>query len=395
MADKEDAPTVGQIEDGSIADDLRASFAQAEKEAAPEAAEQAPEQAAPEQAAQPEGEQDGRARDEKGRFLPKEATPAADEPAKVEGESAPDAALAAEQPPAEEEEPLDPPVEWTLEQQEAFRTLPVNQQKFILDQVGGVGEKLTEAEKASGRFKALDEVLAPYRDAWARDGLQDHLVIRQLLALTDQAKADPVGFIKTVAAQRGIDLRQLVPQEPAQPDPNDPYANDPVVQRVNSEIAAMRQQNAALQQELQRLNGTFQTREQQERQAQQQQLDKQIATFASEMDDKGKSKHPYFPIVRNTMAIFLEKGQAADLDSAYDMACHANPDVRAKIAAAAKAADQREQARKAREKAAAATKAGSSVSGAPGGRSEPQPTGDLRDDLRAAFAQHSGAPVIQ
>lgn len=391
MADNNDAPTVGDIESGSIADDLRASFAQAEKEAAPEAAPEAVTTEAAPEGDKSEGEQDGRARDEKGRFIAKDG--AAEQPEKVEG-AAPEAAQESV-PAAEEEEPLDPPVEWTLEQQEAFRTLPVNQQKFILDQVGGVAEKLTEAEKASGRFKALDEVLAPKREEWARDGLEEHVVLRQLFALTDYAKTKPAEFIQWFAQSKGINLGQFAPQPAAQPDPNDPYANDPVVQRVNQQLAAIQQRNAALEQQLQQLTGSLQTREQQERQAQQQQLDKQIATFASQMDDKGKSKHPYFPIVRNTMAIFLEKGQAADLDSAYDMACHANPDVRAKIAAAAKAEDQREQARKAREKAAAATKAGSSVSGAPGGRSEPQPTGDLRDDLRAAFAQHSGTPVIQ
>ena len=388
MPEKDDTITVGDIEN-SVADDLRESFAAVAKETAPEAA---PEAVAPEAAPEgdkPEGEQDGRARDDKGRFVAKDGVQPPEQPI---GEKPAEAAESAEQP---EEEPLEPPVEWPLDKQQAFRQLPVAQQKFVMEQVGGVSEKLTEAEKATGRFKALDEVLAPRRAEWAREGLEEHMVLRQLLALTDQAKADPIGFIKTVAAHRGIDLRQLVPQPEAQPDPNDPYANDPVMQRVNQELAGVRQQLTAAQQEVQRLNGTFQTRQQQEEQARVKQIDTEITSFSSAKDEKGNLKNPYFPIVRSHMSALIDKGLASDLNDAYDQACHANPEVRAKIAAAKDHAVERERARLAKDKAAAARNAGSSVSGTPvTTRSEPQSTGDATEDLRAAFAAARGASAI-
>jgi hypothetical protein len=167
------------------------------------------------------------------------------------------------------------------------------------------------------------------------------------------------------------------------------------MQRMNEARAQDRQVIQQLQQQIQQLSGTFQSRAQQEEQAQKARIDGEITTFAGEMDEKGKPKHPYFQQVRPLMSVFLERGNAPDMQTAYDMACRANPDVHAKIVAAKEYADERDRARKAQEKARAATKAGSSVSGAPGGRSEPQPTGDLRDELRAAFVQHSGTPVIQ
>lgn len=393
--EKDDAPTLGDIESGSIADDLRASFAEAEKEAAAEPSGDARSEGEgggePEKA---EAAQDERARDDKGRFVAKEG----DKPEKPEQEAKPEGELpsqpAAEQPPAEEPEPLDPPVDWSVDEQKAFRALPPAQQKFILDRVGGFTEKLTEAEKSGTRYKALDEVLTPYRQKWARDGFEDVAVIRQLLALTDYAREQPLKFIQEFAQSKGIDLAQLAPRQ-EQPAADDPYANDPLVQRMNEARAQDRQVIQQLQQQLQTLSGSIQSRQQQEAQAQHQRLDGEINAFATETDDKGKLKHPYFQQVRSLMSVLVERGDAPDLQSAYDMACHAKPDVRAKIAAAKEYADERDRARKAQEKARAAKQAGSSVSGSPGGRSEPQPTGDLRDELRAALAQHSGTPVIQ
>lgn len=397
MAEKDDAPTLEQIESGSIADDIRAAMGSAE--AAEPAGEPAPETPAAEpEAAEPEQEgrardEKGRARDEKGRFLPKEGA-APETPEGERPEAAPEGAAPAAEP-APEEDPLDPPVDWTLERQEAFRKLPVDHQKFLLEQVTGVSEKLTEAEKTSTRFKAMDDLLAPRREQWAREGFDEVSVIRQILALSDQARDNPAKFIVDFAAFKGIDLARLLPAPAAQPDPNDPYADDPVVQRVNQQFTASQQRIAQLEQQLQQVTGTIQTQQQREEQARQQRVDGEIASFSTQVDEKGKPKHPYFQIVRPLMATLVEKGQAPDLQTAYDMACYANPEVRAKIAAAAKAADERDRARKAQDKAQAAKKAGSSVSGAPGARTEPQPTGDLRDELRAAMAQHSGTPVIQ
>jgi hypothetical protein len=68
------------------------------------------------------------------------------------------------------------------------------------------------------------------------------------------------------------------------------------------------------------------------------------------------------------------------------MACRAHPEVSRKIDQAAKArADQDRQAEQ-RKKAEAARKAGSSISGSPGDRSAPAPSGDIREDLRQQMA---------
>lgn len=394
MAEKDDAPTLGDIENGTIEDDIRASFAESVEETVGEPATEAQAEVTTEQPEKPEAASGERARDDKGRFIAKEGDkPETEE--KPEGEQAENPEQPAEAQTTEDSQPLEPPVEWPLEKQTVFRALPSDQQKFILDQVGGVAEKLTEAEKAGARFKALDDLLAPRRDQWARDGFDEVSILRQTFALMDFAKNQPLDFLKWFAQSKNINLAQFAPQPETQPDPNDPYADDPVVQRVNAQLAAMQQHNAQLQQQIQQLTGSLQTRQQQEDAAREQRIADEVTTFSTMKDEKGSLKHPYFSIVRDHMSALFRGNLASTLEDAYDQACHANPEVRAKIAAAKEFQAEQERARKAKEKADAARKAGSSVSGSPvTTRSEPQSTGNIRDDLRAEFASRTGASAI-
>lgn len=67
------------------------------------------------------------------------------------------------------------------------------------------------------RHKAvLEETRAKY--AWV-DKYGDHNAVQQRLAVTEWAERDPVGFLRTYAANQGIDPRTLFPQEQAAPAP--------------------------------------------------------------------------------------------------------------------------------------------------------------------------------
>ena len=89
--------------------------------------------------------------------------------------------------------------------------------------------------------------------------------------------------------------------------------------------------------------------------------------------------------IKSLMGSFIGSGQAADLQSAYDMATRAHPATYAKMQAAAQAEQLASQAKAQREKAAAAKQAGSSVAGTPGDRARPEPTGDIREQMRQDF----------
>lgn len=350
MTEKDDAPTLGEL--NAEPDDAPDTVADALREAMNAAPDDAP----------PAGD-DASAGDEPTRDDDPDAAAAADDDAGDGADATDDG--------AGDDDVIEPAADWTLEEQEAFRALPAEQQKFVMD-------RITPASELQTRYTALDELVAPRKDAWARDGMDEVGAIRQLLALSDFAAQNPAEFLNWFAEQRGLTLADD-PEKPAdgQDDPAKQYADDPIVQGLYSRINELTNQ-------VEQLGGTITARDQAVQQQEQATIDAEIATFASERDDKGNLAHPYFEQVRPTMAALMGSDAGpADLKTAYEQACYANPDVRAKIAAAEKSAAEREDARQRRKKAAAASQASSSVSGQPGARTERQPTGDLREELRA------------
>jgi hypothetical protein len=116
-------------------------------------------------------------------------------------------------------------------------------------------------------------------------------------------------------------------------------------------------------------------REQQRQQYEQQQLNSQIAAFS-----EGKE---HFDAVREDMAALLQADRAPDLDTAYDMAIWARPDLRSGLLQQqTRAAEERAHAvaQKQRAQSAAVSVRGSS----PVSSSSANPT-DLRALLESQF----------
>lgn len=319
-----------------------------------------------------EGEQDADSsvspsRDDKGRFKAKDDV--------GEGEDGSESDPVAQN----EDAPLEPPAEWTAKEHETFRGLPREAQQMVLERVNAATETSRKSSEAAQRYDALEKVVAPRREHWARDGLTEDVAIRQLLAVSDYATSKPAEFIAWFAQQRGIDLSAFK-QAPSQAAAEDGGAGSPVVTGLQTKIAE-------LQDQVSRLTGTVAGDAERAKAAQQADVDSRIAGFRAATDERGAPKHPYFDQVKAHMGALLERGLAKDLDTAYSMACRADPEVSAKIESARKSQEAREKAKADREKATAARNSGSSVSGQPGARTEPAFTGDLREDLRASFAE--------
>ena len=318
-------------------------------------------------------EKDARERDEKGRFVAKD---------KPEGQgAAPVAAVEEITPtpaPAGDDEPLEPLPDWPADKHEAFRKLPRSEQQFVLDTVKAAQDKAAEVSAKGGKFAEFEEIFAPRRDALARDGLTEAGYIRQLVALSDMAGRTPVDFIRWFAQQRNINPAEVWPQDEVPPGADEGYADDPVYARLQQTISG-------LQQKLDNLDRTFQNQQLTVETQSQQRVVSEIEAFGKAIDDKGRSLHPYFEQVRPLMGAMMKARNISDLQSAYDMACRADPDVSAKIASAQKAQEERDRAKQQRVKAEAARQAGSSVSGTPGDRAPPEPSGDIREDMRRQF----------
>ena len=230
------------------------------------------------------------------------------------------------------------------------------------------------AQKAE-RLNRLDGVLAPRREMLAVRGLDEAQAIQALFAAQDLLERNPLEGLSYLARSYGVNLAQLAQQTsgqggqaghaPALP----PEHLQPILQKVQTleqQLAAQAQADQA---------------------ARESEAQAQIEAFRND------PAHPYFDNVRGRMKALLESGQAANLADAYETACWADPEIRGLLMQEQTAKAQADaQAKAERERAAKAAKAAGSVTGAPGAAKGALPvnsTGSIRDDLTAAWEQHT------
>ena len=299
-----------------------------------------------------------RARDENGRFAPKEPAEVPKEsPAPVESSAPahqtrnpfsswkPDAQSALMK--AERGEALTP---------EELKLLRVEAERRESDFHRGVSEFKSHSERA----KAYDAAIAPYQQHLQRLGVDAPTAINALMkadvTLRTSDPATKAQYFAQLAREYGIDLEQVQQPQPV----------DPQLQYVTQQLNELRQQQMLWQN--------------QQHQQEQYRVQNELQSFAT-------SDKKHFDAVRNDMADLLETGKAKDLQEAYDMAVWMRPDVRQTLIEQQLADAQRkavEQAQSQRAKTAAVGVKGSSPIGAGG-----QPvSGSLRDIISAQFADN-------
>jgi len=166
-----------------------------------------------------------------------------------------------------------------------------------------------------------------------------------------------------------------------------------VAQKYNVDLSLPHQQGASdprvaqLEQQLHEMRMQMQGQTQQRQQQEQQGLLSEIDRFASEPG------HEHFPTVRRMMGALMDAGDAPDMKTAYEMACHAHPEIRASLLAAQQKAAEEKRIAEQKALSERARSAAVSVTGAPGS-SRPLngagSRGSVEDDVRAALAEVSG-----
>ncbi|MGH6892228.1 MAG: hypothetical protein ACREEP_08235 [Dongiaceae bacterium] len=370
-----------QPEDTSVRAELEKAFAEAETPPAEPTSPPAPtpEPGVPHEAgpAAPPGE---RPRDEKGRFLPEKkladetaglpvSSPVSPPPVETTAESKPD--------------PLSG-MGMTKGDMEMFRALPEAAQKFLSRRYREMdtGRQQKETALAGLRdYEPVAEMFAPYQGQLKAAGLTAAQVIQRWASAEQALQQDARGTLIRLAQMYGVDPKELAGEAPQQAAATAQNAGpswlegDPVVQQLRSQVA---QAQAHIQQFTQG------------------QAEAQIQSFADMRDAKGALAHPYFEKVVDEMIALTRgeraSGRAPDLEAIYQKACRANDEIYQELSAAQRDAAAKDYERRAREKAAAAGKAGISVgSGAPlpGGDSSAElPIGDL---LRRNWEEQAGA----
>ena len=243
------------------------------------------------------------------------------------------------------------PQSMSAKDREAFYTLPPESQQWISDRVkeqeADYTKKTMEVAEQRKFYEKLEQAIAPRRQQFAMNGMDDSTAITQLLALSDYAERDPVSFTRYLLHNRGIPLSALT--DNAGVEPGDP------------QIAEMQQRLAGFENHIAQQN--------------QQQLAQQSQVVTGVIDDFA-SKHPFYSELESDMVPIVvslkesKPGLTHDqyLDLAYKMAAAANDNVSSKIEIDRKAKSDAERVAKAKQNAASARRAGGT---------NIQPTGNL------------------
>jgi len=326
-------------------------------------------------------------RDDQGRFKATETAEAA--PAAVDPNApavpADPAAVVDPQAQADARAAAAPPATWSAGAKAIYASLPEVARKEIAKRETDYARGIQQHAEAAKGYQTMMAEFQPYEAMIRGEGGTPQGAIRDLLQTayrlrtgTPQSKGQ---LVMQIAQQFGADLTQFQGQAGEQPEAQQ---NMPQLQQMVQQLVAPH---------LQRI----QSWEQQQTQAQQQQeqqmeheIQGQIAAFQSATNEDGSPKHLYFENVRPLMSAFFANGQAKDLEQAYDMACFANPEVRAALIADQHRAADAQRLEEAKRKAGSARNASFNPTGQGGVGIAGATQSSLRDELSAQIDAATG-----
>jgi len=350
-----------------IGADLRASFDAAEVAAPPEAGNAPP----------PTETKADRARDDAGRFAKTAAEKAAADGAEAGGAASPAPGADAAPPGAgasQVEIPRNWPAETRADLERLAKTDPALARRWIEQTKYFSGIAQTERQRAEPFMRlqsALEDVLAPTRQARQMQGMDDAGYLRALAAADQYLSKNPAEGIKWLAQKYGLTPEQLVGEIESAKASAPPPEFAHLTQEVNQLKQFIGQITQGAQQ--QALSGVV----------------GQIEAFASAKGADGSPLHPYFDECLTDVQFLVqaqrERGEPVNLEAAYAKAVRMNDTVWMRL--------QSQQAEKQSvERAAAADKArraGFSVAGSGGGAGSEEPADNLRDELARQLDKHS------
>jgi hypothetical protein len=277
---------MSDLETQSGGDDLRSSLESAFADAAETSTNEAAKEA-PQEAVETPIERADRVRDESGRFAKK------DDPAPVE--------QVAEVPTEVPEVPVKrAPSSWKKETQAEWEKLPSHVQDDVLRREADFHRGIEQYKQHAQRAQSYDQAIAPYQRTLQQMGVAPEQAIGALFKADDllrnSAPHEKAAYFAQLAQDYGVQIADI--QQPPQVDQ--------AYQQLLNEVRSLKQTEAQ--------------REQQRQQQEAQTLNSTIAQFS-----EGKQ---HFDAVREDMAALLQAGRAPDLETAYDMAIWARPDLR-------------------------------------------------------------------
>ena len=240
-----------------------------------------------------------------------------------------------------ENQTITAPQSMSAKDRETFYALPPESQQWISDRVksqeADYTRKTMEVAEQRKLYEKLEQAIAPRRQQFAMNGMDEGTAIGQLLALSDYAQSDPVGFSRYLLNQRGIPVSALT--EPGAENHADP-------------------QMLAMQNRLQGFENHFAQQQAQQSEQEGAVISGVIDGFASENPFYGELESEMIPIVSALRESKPGLTSEQYLATAYKMAIAANEEVAAKINVDFKAKSEAERIAKAKKQSTAAKRAG-------------------------------------
>jgi len=298
MADEKKEETTEETVEQTIRDSVTAAFDENQKEDKERAAigeEDNPAEIAPEKAAEDAGE-------------------AKEEPAEESVEK-----------PAEGDGGLIAPENWDADRTAAFDGLTdeATKQEFlnaVTNLEKGVQRQRTADADIRKEHEAISALMQPFEAQLGVQGLDRVGGIRQLVAAQNMLTQNPAQGIAQLVQQFGGQNAAAIVQQLAQL-----YGVTPAVQ---DDQAYVDPQFKALNGRVDQLTNVIQQTQTNADATRVAEAQNQIGLFKNATDDDGNSLHPHFESVEALMSSFITGGHAADMQTAYDQAIYANPELR-------------------------------------------------------------------
>ena len=337
-------------------------------------------------------ESTGTGRDEHGRFIGKtaEADPAApvaqDQAAVDPAKPADPAAAVDPQAQADARAAAAPPATWSAGAKAIYASLPEIARKEIAkretDYARGIQQYAEKAKFADSFMREAQPYEAMLRNEGSNPVAALSSFLKQAYMLRTATPQERGRLIMATAQKFGADMTPYLGQQAEQPAGQ--------TQDLSQVQALVQQLVAPHLQKIQQWENSQATAQQHQEQQMEQEISSQITAFQSATNEDGSPKHLYFENVRPLMSAFFANGQAKDLEQAYDMACFANPEVRAALIADQQRAADAQRLEEAKRKAGEARNASFNPTGQGGIGIAGATQSSLRDELAAQIDAATG-----
>lgn len=222
-----------------------------------------------------------------------------------------------------------PPATWSAGAKAIYASLPEVARKEIAkreqDYARGIQQYAEKAKVADSFMREAQPYEAMLRNEGSNPVAALSSFLQQAYMLRTATPQERGRLIMETAKKFGADLSPYLGQQAEQPGGQ--------TQDLSQVQALVQQLVAPHLQKIQQWENSQATAQQREAQQMEQEISSQITAFQSATNEDGSPKHLYFENVRPLMSAFFANGQAKDLEQAYDMACFANPEVRAALIA--------------------------------------------------------------